>query len=58
MEALKNATFNVEIDGLLLLCYLCGRMRFNSVNVGIGDFVEVVVDPYGGKGTNRIIRRL
>jgi len=39
-----------------ILAYLAGKMRMYRIKVLIGDSVEVVLDPYGGKG--RIIKRL
>ena len=55
-EALPNAFFRVKLQEGELLAYLSGKMRLNRIKVIIGDSVEVVLDPYGGKG--RIIRRL
>ena len=55
-EALPNAFFRVKLQEEELLAYLSGKMRLNRIKVLIGDSVEVVLDPYGGKG--RIIRRL
>ena len=55
-EALPNALFRVQLDGEEILVYLSGKMRLNRIKVLIGDSVEVVIDPYGGKG--RIVRRL
>ncbi|MCF7831546.1 MAG: translation initiation factor IF-1 [Candidatus Pacebacteria bacterium] len=56
-EALPNALFRVQLeDGTLLLSYLAGKMRLYRIKVLIGDTVEVLKDPYGGKG--RITRRL
>ena len=39
-----------------ILAYLGGKMRMHRIKVLIGDGVEVVLDPYGGKG--RIVKRL
>jgi translation initiation factor IF-1 len=39
-----------------MLTYLSGKMRMHRIKVLIGDVVEIVLDPYGGKG--RIIKRL
>lgn len=39
------------------LAYMGGKMRKNKIRVMIGDKVEVVLDPHGGKTTNRIVRR-
>ena len=55
-EALPNAFFRVKLQDEELLAYLSGKMRLNRIKVLIGDSVEVVLDPYGGKG--RIVRRL
>lgn len=55
-EALPNAFFCVKLPEEELIAYLSGKMRLNRIKVIIGDSVEVVLDPYGGKG--RIIRRL
>lgn len=66
MEALPNLIFKVEIsDGRdegheqtrMVLCYLAGKMKINQIKVGIGDWVDIILDPLGGKATNRITRR-
>ena len=62
MEALPNALFRVKFpteengEENVILAYLSGKMRLNRIKVLIGDSVEVILDPYGGKG--RIVRRL
>ena len=59
LEERPNLLYLVEITGgPQVLCYLAGKIRKNKVRVYIGDTVEVVLDPYGGKTTNRIIWRL
>lgn len=56
IEALPNTLFRVDIgDGKVILSYLAGKMRIHRIKVLIGDKVEVLLDPYGGKG--RIIKR-
>ena len=64
-EALPSTLFRVKIDDKTgdlaqdkreILAYLAGKMRMHRIKVLIGDAVEVVLDPYGGKG--RIIKRL
>ena len=57
-EALPNALFRVKYNDIEKeeLAYLSGKMRLNRIKVLIGDSVEVVRDPYGGKG--RIVRRV
>lgn len=55
-EALPNTLFRVDIgDGKIIIAYLAGKMRMHRIKVLIGDRVEVLIDPYGGKG--RIIKR-
>lgn len=56
-EALPSTSFRVKIeDDNEILAYLSGKMRMHRIKVLIGDSVEIVLDPYGGKG--RIIKRL
>ena len=55
-EALPNTLFRVDVgDGKIILSYLAGKMRIHRIKVLVGDKVEVLLDPYGGKG--RIIKR-
>ena len=64
-EALPSTLFRVKIEGKInagvdeekeILAYLGGKMRMHRIKVLIGDKVEVILDPYGGKG--RIVKRL
>lgn len=61
-EALPSTLFRVKMqskndgEGEEILAYLGGKMRMHRIKVLIGDSVEVVLDPYGGKG--RIVKRL
>ncbi|MCC7160363.1 translation initiation factor IF-1 [Candidatus Nomurabacteria bacterium] len=64
-EALPSTLFRVKIgnnpsedveDEKEILAYLSGKMRMHRIKVLIGDTVEVILDPYGGKG--RISKRL
>lgn len=56
-EALPNTMFRVELEnGTAQVAYLAGKMRLNRIKVLVGDTVEVLQDPYGGKG--RIVRRI
>ncbi|MGB4076348.1 MAG: translation initiation factor IF-1 [Minisyncoccia bacterium] len=56
-EVLPNSLFRVRMEsGDLLLTYLAGKMRLHRIRVLVGDQVELVLDPYGGKA--RIVRRL
>jgi translation initiation factor IF-1 len=56
-ESLPNTLFRVDLgDDKILISYLSGKMRMNRIKVLVGDRVEVLIDPYGGKG--RITKRL
>lgn len=63
-EVLPNSLFRVRIpategaegDGELILAYLAGKMRLHRIRVLVGDQVDMVLDPYGGRA--RIVRRL
>jgi len=55
-EALPNTLFRVDIGAeKIIIAYLSGKMRMHRIKVLVGDRVEVLLDPYGGKG--RIIKR-
>ena len=55
-EVLPNSLFRVRMpSGELLLAYLAGKMRLHRIRVLIGDNVELVLDPYGGRA--RIVKR-
>ena len=55
-EALPSTLFRVKMDDEKeILAYLSGKMRMHRIKVLIGDTVEVLLDPYGGKG--RIVKR-
>ena len=68
IEALPNTMFRIlfdtEIDapgltetsnGKEMIAYLSGKMKLYRIKVLVGDRVDVLVDPYGGKG--RIVKR-
>ena len=55
-EVLPNSLFRVRIGEDLILAYLAGKMRLHRIRVLVGDQVEMVLDPYGGRA--RITRRL
>lgn len=59
-EILPNNQYRVElhIGEKEVLCYVSGKMKKNHIRMLVGDHVDVVLDPYGGKATNRITRRL
>jgi translation initiation factor IF-1 len=55
-EVLPNSLFRVRMpSGELLLAYLAGKMRLHRIRVLVGDSVELVLDPYGGRA--RIVKR-
>lgn len=55
-EALPNTLFRVNVGAdKIIIAYLSGKMRMHRIKVLVGDRVEVLIDPYGGKG--RIIKR-
>ena len=55
-EALPSTLFRVKLsDDHEILAYLAGKMRMHRIKVLVGDKVELILDPYGGKG--RITRR-
>ncbi|MCU0660640.1 MAG: translation initiation factor IF-1 [Candidatus Pacebacteria bacterium] len=58
IEALPNTLFKVRLDtgDQEVLAYLAGRMRMHRIKVLIGDRVELVLDPYGGRG--RVVKRM
>lgn len=62
-EVLPNSLFRVRLlaseeggEGELVLAYLAGKMRLHRIRVLMGDQVDMVLDPYGGRA--RIVRRL
>lgn len=59
VEALPDTLFRVsltETPETIVLAYLAGKMRMNRIRVLVGDKVELMQDPYGGRA--RITRRL
>lgn len=58
-EVLPDLKFRVSLaDGNEILAYLSGRMKLHKIKVLLGDTVDVILDPYNGRATNRIIKRL
>ena len=56
IEALPNTMFRVKLgEEREIIAYLAGKMRMHRIKVLVGDKVDVLVDPYGGRG--RITRR-
>ena len=62
-EALPNLMFRISLEeknsngeSEIMTAYLSGKMKMYRIKVLVGDTVEVVVDPYGGKG--RVVKRM
>ena len=55
-EILPDSLFRVRVGEELILAYLAGKMRIHRIRVLVGDQVEMVLAPYGGRA--RIVRRL
>lgn len=57
-ECLSNGNFRVRLDNnALILAYLSGKMRINSIKVIVGDPVQLEMSPYD-MSRGRISRRL
>ena len=57
-ECLSNGNFRVRLDnGTVILAYLSGKMRINSIKVIVGDSVQMEMSPYD-LTRGRISRRL
>ena len=56
-ELLPAAKFKILLEnGQIIIGHLAGKMRLHRIRVLMGDQVEMVLDPYGGRA--RIVRRL
>lgn len=58
IEILPAALYRVQLEDKEILAYLSGKMKFNRIRVLLGDQVDIVLDKYGGKATNRIVKRV
>jgi translation initiation factor IF-1 len=57
IEAMPNTLFKVLVENEReVISYLSGKMRMHKIRVLVGDMVEILEDPYGGKA--RIVKRL
>ncbi len=57
IEAMPNTLFRVLVgDEREVISCLSGKMRMHKIRVLVGDTVEILEDPYGGKA--RIVKRL
>lgn len=58
MEALGCGRFKVRLDDdREIIAYVGGKMKVRNIQVSVLDRVEVILDPAGGKATNRIVWR-
>jgi translation initiation factor IF-1 len=58
IESLPNQTYRLRLgDDRVVIGFLSGKMKMYKVKIVVGDVVEVIVDPYGGTATNRIVYR-
>lgn len=57
IEAMPNTLFRVLVNNeeREVVSYLSGKMRMHKIRVLVGDTVEILEDPYGGKA--RIVKR-
>ena len=59
LEVLPASLYRVQLEDVReILAYLSGKMKFNRIRVLVGDQVDIVLDKYGGKATNRIVKRV
>lgn len=59
IECLPSSLYKTELtDGKTIICYLAGKLRVNKIRVMVGDKLQILLDPWKGKTTNRIIYRL
>ena len=56
LAAKPPSNLGVSPPSELVLAYLAGKMRLHRIRVLMGDDVEMILDPYGGRA--RIVRRL
>lgn len=57
IEAMPNTLFRILVNNEReVISYLSGKMRMHKIRVLVGDSVEILEDPYGGKA--RIVKRL
>ncbi len=57
IETMPNTLFRVLVNKEReTIAYLSGKMRMHKIRVLVGDTVEILEDPYGGKA--RIVKRL
>jgi len=57
VDVLPNATFKVKLDnGVVVLCYVSGKMRQYAIRILMGDKVELEMSAYD-LSRGRIVRR-
>ena len=59
LERLPDLKFRVSLgSGKEVIAYLGGKMKLHRIQLLINDKVLVILDPYKGHATNRIVRRV
>ena len=57
VDVLPNATFKIKLDnGVVVLCYVSGKMRQHAIRILMGDTVELEMSVYD-LSRGRIVRR-
>lgn len=58
-EILSGGRYMVLLDdNRRVIAHISGKMRFNHIRLLLADKVDVIVDPFGGHASNRIVKRL
>lgn len=58
IELLSGGRYMVQMGDLERICYSSGKIKIHRIAIHLYDRVEVILDPYGGHATNRIVKRL
>lgn len=58
-EILSGGRYEVLLHDSMtkVIGYAAGKMRLHHIRVLMGDRVDIVLDPFGGHATNRIVKR-
>lgn len=46
IEKLPNNMYRVKVEGHVVLAYVSGKMKMNSITIAVGDKVRVELTPY------------
>lgn len=58
IELLSGGRYMVRMGDLDRICYSSGKIKMHHISLHLYDRVEVILDPFGGHATNRIVKRL